>query len=237
MHFSKGIFGSFHSRLILPKAICLALFSVWSVNASGQDLSVANMRISDAPGALIVIFSPEVQSESRTAAQGVVWRKFIDRLRKRKVPTMEVVNEVATTEAADRARALELAAAERNRYTIWLQFASLADAAPPARTRVTLPDRLTLRYQIFAPGSDTVISQGEVEEQRAPQSQIQTGGEKIFRDNSGRIVNARPNVQLPNGSTTAGPAMMDIDALGKVGEEVADRFLNAVRKHGSAKMP
>jgi hypothetical protein len=31
--------------------------------------------------------------------------------------------------------------------------------------------------------------------------------------------------------------MMDVDALGKVGEEVADRFLNAVRKHGSAKMP
>jgi hypothetical protein len=99
-------------------------------------------------------------------------------------------------------------------------------------------ERLTLKYQIFAPASDRILAQGEVEEQRSSQGQFQTGNnEKIFRDNSGRVVNARPNVQLPDGSTTGGPGMMDVDSLSKIGEEVADRLLSAVKKDTTGRKP
>jgi hypothetical protein len=221
-------------------AIFTALFSalIFTADTAAQGSPVANLRETDAPGVLIVIFSPEVEPSNRTAAQGVVWKKFVERLRKKKVTSMEVVNEVAVNDAADRARAIELAASERDRYTIWLQFSALAETAETSRTRVAPKERLTLKYQIFAPASDRILAQGEVEEQRSSQGQFQTGNnEKIFRDNSGRVVNARPNVQLPDGSTTGGPGMMDVDSLSKIGEEVADRLLSAVKKDTTGRKP
>ncbi|QQS31908.1 MAG: hypothetical protein IPM50_09470 [Acidobacteriota bacterium] len=225
-------------RLLTSVLVSLFAMVILSNSAVAQGSPVANLRETDAPGVLIVIFSPEVEPSNRTAAQGVVWKKFIERLRKKKVTSMEVVNEVAVNDAADRARALDLAMAEQNRYTIWLQFSAITDAAETSRTKVAAPERLTLKYQVYPPASNRVISQGEVEEQRSPQGQFQTANnEKVFRDNSGRVVNARPNVRLPDGSTTAGPAIMDIDSLSKIGEDVADRLLSAVKKDTSGRKP
>jgi hypothetical protein len=220
--------------------ILAAVFAVaiLSIPVFSQDSPVANLRETDAPGVLIVIFSPEVEPSNRTAAQSVVWNKFVERLRKKKVTSMEVVNEVAINDAADRARALELALSSQNRYTIWLQFSAIPDIGETARTKVATSERLTLKYQIYAPASDRVLSQGEVEEQRAPQSQIQTANnEKVFRDNSGRVVNARPNVRLPSGNTTSGPTMMNIDSLGKIGVDVAERLVSTVKKDTTARKP
>lgn len=235
---NSGAFSWSNGRLISSALGVIFAIVILSASVFAQGSPVANLRETDAPGVLIVIFSPEVEPSNRTAAQGVVWKKFIERLRKKKVTSMEVVNEVAVNDAADRARALELAMTEQNRYTIWLQFSAIADAAETSRTKVAAPERLTLKYQIYPPASNRVISQGEVEEQRAPQGQFQTANnEKVFRDNSGRVVNARPNVRLPDGSTTAGPAMMDIDSLSKIGEDVAERLLSAVKKDTTGKKP
>lgn len=232
------IFSQANGRFLSASLATIFGIVILSSSAFAQGSPVANLRESDAPGVLIVIFSPEVEPSNRTAAQGVVWKKFIERLRKKKVTSMEVVNEVAVNDAADRARALELAIAEQSRYTIWLQFSAIADAAETSRTRIAAPERLTLKYQIYPPASNRVISQGEVEEQRAPQGQFQTANnEKVFRDNSGRVVNARPNVRLPDGSTTAGPATMDIDSLSKIGEDVADRLLSAVKRDTTSRKP
>jgi hypothetical protein len=204
--------------------------------------SVANLRQHDSPGFLIVIFSPEVDRSNRTAAQGVVWKSFVAKLKDAKVASLEVVNEVAINEAADRTRAFELARSEHNRFTIWLQFSALnAGTASITGDRTDIEDaeRLAAKYMVFMPASNTVISQGEVEQERLPEPMIATqNNEKAIRNASGRVINARRQVRLPDGSlSTGGPRIMDVDSLKRVGEEVARRSISAVKKLEKSKKP
>jgi len=200
--------------------------------------SVASLREHNLPGFLIVIFSPEVDSSRRTAAQGAVWNSFIAKLRKKKVVALEVINEVAINDGADRARAFELARAEQFKFTIWLSFTALSESTGKDRSATIDAERLVAKYIVFSPASNDILGQGEIEQERLPESRFQTANnEKVMRDNSGRVVNSRPAARLPDGSSTNGPGNLDIDALGRVGEAVGDRVVGLVRNRAKAKTP
>lgn len=220
------------TRYLLFLAILASPFLTGRAFAQSDSPDVSALRVSDQPGFLIVIFSPEVDTSNRTAAQGAVWKAFIDRLKKKKVNALEVVNEVAINDGADRARAFELAAGEQAKFTIWLQFSSLVEAADNSRRSTTSAERLAAKYTVFPPAGSEMIGQGEIEQERIAESQFGTvNNQKVMRDNSGRVINARTPVSLPDGSSTNGPKTMDIDALRRVGEQVADRAISAVKSY------
>jgi hypothetical protein len=237
-------------RVILSSFVLGLAFVLHAASTAAQTTTEAQpakpdvgaLRQHNTPGFLIVIFSPEVDRSNRSAAQGVVWNSFVGKLKKAKVASLEVVNEVAINEGADRARAFELAQGETNRFTIWLQFSAL-DAGTSSitanRSDTIDAERLAAKYMVFMPASNTVIGQGEVEQERIPESMIATqNNQKPVRDSSGRVINARTPVRLPDGSLSTGSQrFMDIDALKRVGEEVATRSLSAVKKLDKVKAP
>lgn len=199
---------------------------------------VSNLLEFSTPGLLIVIFSPEVDTSRRTAAQGAVWSNFVATLKKKKVTALEVINEVAVNDGADRARAFELAMTEQKKYTIWLQFSALNEATSNSRKESSDAETLIARYIVFAPASNNILSQGEVEQERIPESRFQTANnEKVFRDNSGRVVNSRAATRLPDGSMSTGQKMIDIDALKRVGEQVAERVVSVIKKQEKSRTP
>lgn len=217
-----------HCLLILLMLIA-ALGSAVAVSGQTETDPVAGLREHNAPGLLIVIFSPEVDSSRRTMAQGVVWKRFIAKLKKKKITSLEAVNEVAINQTADRARAFELASGEQYKYTLWLQFAALREQPDNDRSNSTESERLVAKYILFAPASNTIIAQGEVEQERIPVSRYETANnQKPIRDNSGRVVNAKPASRLPDGSSSNGPQVLDIDTLERVGELVGERVVSAV---------
>lgn len=218
--------------------IVFVLLSAVIVLAQNDIKDVSALRVNDQPGFLIVIFSPEIDASNRTATQGAVWKAFIERLKKKKVNALEVINEVAINDGADRSRAFELAAAEQTKFTIWLQFSALTESQENSRKGMAAAERLAARYIVFAPASNDIIGQGEVEQERIPESQFGTANnQKVMRDNSGRVVNARTATSLPDGSSTNGPKTFDIDALIRVGEQVADRTISAVKAIQKKKSP
>jgi hypothetical protein len=211
-------------------------FCAVAVAAQTEQDPVAGLREHNAPGLLIVIFSPEVDSSRRTMAQGAVWKSFIAKLKKKKVTSLEAVNEVAINQSADRSRALELAAAEKHKYTLWLQFAALRESIDNDRSNSVESERLVAKYVLFAPASTDIIAQGEVEQERIPISRYETANnQKPIRDQSGRVTNSRPATRLPDGSSTNGPQVLDIDTLERVGEVVGDRVGNAITNYEKKK--
>lgn len=237
----QNILGLFIAKIFRKPALMPVIFvlaftmTIWS---QGDIKDVSALRMNDQPGFLIVIFSPEVDTSNRTAAQGAVWKAFIERLKKKKVNALEAINEVAINDGADRSRAFELAAAEQTKYTIWLQFSALTESQENSRKGIAASERLAAKYVVFAPASNQIIGQGEVEQERIPESQFGTANnQKVMRDNSGRVVNARAATSLPDGSSTNGPKTFDIDALIRVGEQVADRAISAVKAIQKKKAP
>jgi hypothetical protein len=206
-------------RIIVFSALVFGGMSVMAQQANVGDED-------EAPSFLIVIFSPAVDNGSRTTAEGVVWKSFVDRLKKR-TSKLSVVNEVAINESADRARAYELAR-QFDKFTIWLQFSYInntnADIQFHTRSAAT-PDLLALKYVVFAPASNDVLSNGDIEQERTPVSAFQTASKGT---NARRTGPARS----PDGSSSAGPDTPDVDTLKRVGETVANRALSAVKKRG-----
>jgi hypothetical protein len=221
------------TRIILIAACLLAAAGT----LTAQDIKdVAALRQHNLPGMLIVIFSPEVDSSRRTSAQGAVWNSFVAKLKKNKVLALEVVNEVAINEGADRARAFELAQNEQNKFTVWLQFSAVSDSMESDRSKSVDSERLVAKYIVFAPASNDILGQGEIEQERVPESRFETvNNQKAIRDNSGRVINNKPAMKLPDGSSSNGQKTMDLDALTRVGELVGERAVNAVKKYEKAK--
>ncbi len=222
-----------------------AIFTLlWTAIFASSDLSQGDSNLAgkraenNAPGLVIVIFSPEVDSSRRTAMQGAVWNSFIATLKKKNLKTLEVINEVAVNESADRARAVELARAEQERFTVWLQFSPQSPSADNGHIGSSDSDRLVAKYIVFPPQSSAILAQGEIEQERVPESRYQTANnEKAITDNSGRVVNSRPVRRLPDGSLSNGPQTLDIDALKRVGELVAERVVSSIRKLKTSKIP
>lgn len=225
------------TSIVLPIFLSIGVF-ICPIHAQENKDSIESLREYSVPGLLIVIFSPEVDSSRRSAAQGAVWNNFIATLRKKKVKTMEVVNEVAINESSDRARAFELAMAEQKKFTVWLQFSALKEAAGNNRKDSADSESLVAKYIVFLPASNDILGQGEVEQERIPESRFETSNnEKVIRDNSGRVVNARPVARLPDGSVSNGQQTMDIDALKRVGEQIAERVVSSIKKLEKSKTP
>lgn len=198
------------------------------VNVNSQQTPNATANDDEPPGILVVIFSPEISPSRQQLAENAVWNSFISKLKK-KNRNLGVINEVAVNPSADRSRALEIAG-EQSKVTVWLEFKTVNSSKDDGRRNTVEPERILARYTIFAPESNDIISQGEIEQERIPESRFSApNNEKVFRDNSGRVVNSRSNARLPDGTMNNGPQMLDIDALKRVGELVVDRVVSAVK--------
>lgn len=208
------------SRVALGLAVHLVLLTV---AAAAQDRNDAGDE-DEAPGFLIVIFSPEIDSSRRTMAQGIVWKSFIEKMKKR-TKKLSVINEVTINETSDRARAHELAR-WFDKFTVWLQFVYINNANQDIQYHAGGPatsELLALKYVVFAPASNDILSSGEVEQEQIPRS--------TFRNLSkGTTSPRRPRTGLPDGSSSTGPETTDIDTYKRVGETVANRTWNAVKK-------
>ena len=213
--------GLFRSRSRVMAAFCFT-FVLAFAGVIGAQTQPPSDDDDEAPAFLIVIFSPEVDNSRRSMAQGAVWKSFVDKMKKR-TTKLSVVNEVTINEVSDRARALELAR-QFNKFTIWLQFISInpGNSDIQYQTRGPAPtELLALKYVVFAPESNDILSSGEVEQERIPGSTFQT---------LSKGTTPRRSARLPDGSTTSGPDTTDLDSLKRVGEIVANRALSAVKK-------
>jgi len=199
--------------------------------ADGQAVGREESDDSDQPRMLIVIFSPETNGTGQNLAQSVVWKSFVAELKKKKITNLSAINEVTLNENADRARVFEIAR-DQSKYTVWIEFLTARGNIGDGISAGKELTRLVARYTVFAPESNTIVGQGDIEQERAAESRFSTpNNEKVFRDNSGRVVNSRPAVRLPNGTSSNGTQMIDMDAYKRVGERVADRVIGAARKH------
>jgi hypothetical protein len=214
-------------------AISLAIAAASAAHGQTNQAGAAGDE-DEQPRLLIVVFSPEVNAGGQNLAQNVVWQSFVAALKKKKITDLSAINEVTLNENADRARVFEIAR-DQSKYTVWLEFLTARGGLGDAPAGKDLL-RLVTRYTVFAPESNTIIGRGEIEQERAPEGLYSTqNNEKPMRDNSGRVINSRPAVRLPDGSSSTGAHMIDMDAYKRVGERVADRAVSAARKHAKGK--
>jgi hypothetical protein len=217
----------------------LFLFAITLAMAPGQAQGQRNTEAvpvddEEAPKILVVIFSPGVGPSGQSQAQGVVWQSFVTGLKKKKITDLNAINELTLNENADRARVYEIAR-DQSRYTVWIEFITGAGRIGDASAGRDL-SRLMARYTVFAPESNTIVGRGEIEQERAPEPLYSTpNNEKPIRDNSGRVVNSRPAVRLPDGSASTGAHTIDIDAYKRVGERMADRVVSSAKRHSKGK--
>jgi hypothetical protein len=209
---------------MLAAAISVQLLAQKSVpqNASDDDPQY---------GLMIVIFSPQVDVSRTALAQKVVWDGFVAKLKNKNVGPLEAMNEITISAAADRARAIEIAGIEPDKYTMWVQFMSRADAIETGtKADDTLSDLVVARYIIFEPHSDKIRAQGDIEQEKPMDNPIQTAdNQKALRNERGQVVNARADHRQPDGSSFNGPKLLDNTSLQRLGERLAERTIAAIR--------
>jgi|GEM_PF-5677732 len=141
--------------------VLCAAFGIADGQAVGRDES----DDSDQPRMLIVIFSPETNGTGQNLAQSVVWKSFVAELKKKKITNLSAINEVTLNENADRARVFEIAR-DQSKYTVWIEFLTARGNIGDGISAGKELTRLVAKYTVFAPESNTIVGQGDIEQER-----------------------------------------------------------------------
>lgn len=179
---------------------------------------------------IVVNYLPSDGRADFSTSNSIIFDSFIKQLKRNRDVDYTIKSEPTEGDNSDRAKVIEQAQAEQEKYVVWIQLERNDQTV--SRNRQTEPDRVYVKYIIYAPKTADVLIQGRVEQEAFSDLRRtnNTLGGKTLHDNSGRPLPSGPTI-ITGSSSTSFPSTKspDIETLERAGRETARRVMKAFK--------
>lgn len=222
--------GMILSRKLTIGFFCLIMVVLFVTSGSNTIIAQDKQQTAKKISLIVINYLPSDSRADFSTSNSIVFDSFINQLKRSRDIDYTIQNEPTEGGSSDRAKVIKRAQAEQEKYVVWIQLERNAQTV--SRRGQTAPDRIYVKYIVYAPKTADVIIQGQVEQEAISDLRRtnDTLGGKTLHDNSGRPIPSGPTI-ITGSSSTSFPSTKspDVDTLGRAGRETARRVMKAFK--------